>query len=165
MANLGNLGTKKVLETTTFGWFGAELRTNPHLTDLVLMDFAEDAAAIDENSPEALTFVKRQMRLVIHYEDFESFWSLAIENSQDTMDLMTVMKAIVESAAKRPTVLPSGSSDGQVLTVVTSPDVSSWRDTAVSPLSVADRETVAAMSGRPDLQSVVVEFARQRATG
>lgn len=141
MGSLGDLGRVKVREETTFGWFGESIRTNPGLTDIVLMDFAEEAGGIDEDSPEVMTFIKRQMRLAIHPEDFDAFWSLALENGQDSEDLMRVMKTVVESAAKRPTPLPSDSSAGQARTVVTSPDVSSLPDTVdYSPLAVADRD-------------------------
>lgn len=165
MADLGNLGTPRILEETTFGWFGETMRANPRLTDLVLMDFAEEASKIDEDSPEAMTFIKRQMRLAIHPADFDAFWSLAIENGQGTLDLMAVMKAIIENSSRRPTVLPSGSSAGQPRTVVTSPDVSSLPATAGSPLKAADLAAIEERTGRPDLQGVVMEFAKQRATG
>lgn len=192
MGSLGDLGQKRVREETSFGWFGSEIRANPNLTDVVLMDFAEEAADIDENSPQAMTFIKRQMRLAIHSEDFDAFWSLALENGQDTTDLMRVMKAIVESVAQRPTVLPSDSSAGQPRTVVTSPDVSSLPDAAASPLAEADRDVyqetltetranvhqirddsrpwltpadrraIEATAGRPDNAQMIDEAARQR---
>ena len=192
MGSLGDLGQKKVREETSFGWFGETIRANSNLTDVVLMDFAEEAANIDENSPQAMTFIKRQMRLAINSEDFDRFWSLALENGQDTTDLMRVMKAIVESVAQRPTVLPSDSSVGQPRTVVTSPDVSSLPDTAASPLAEADRDVyqetltetrakllqfrdearpwltpadrraIEATAGRPDNAQMIDEAARQR---
>ena len=77
MGSLGDLGQVRVREETSFGWFGETIRTNPNLTDVVLMDFAEEAANIDENSPQAMTFIKRQMRLAINSDDFDRFWSLA----------------------------------------------------------------------------------------
>ena len=165
MGDLGNLGQRKVREETSFGWFDQRIRTNSRLTDLVLMDFAEEAASIDENDPAAMSFVKRQMRLAIHPEDFEAFWSLALENGQDTVDLMAVMKAIVESTAKRPTSLPSDSSAGQPRTVVTSPDVSSLPATADSPLTAMDRTAIETLPGRPELALVIDRAARERAAG
>jgi hypothetical protein len=186
MGSLGDLGQVRVREETSFGWFGETIRTNPNLTDVVLMDFAEEAANIDENSPQAMTFIKRQMRLAINSDDFDRFWSLALENGQDTNDLMRVMKAIVESVAQRPTVLPSDSSAGQPRTVVTSPDVSSLPATAASPLAEADRSApqeatllqlrdesrpwltpadrraIEATAGRPDNAQMIDEAARQR---
>jgi hypothetical protein len=104
MGSLGDFGTIKPKVVDTFGWFGTEVRVNPALSDLVLMDFADEAKDLDENSPEALGFVKRQMRLVIDPQDFDAFWSAAIANRQDSVDLMTVMKRIIESTAKRPTL-------------------------------------------------------------
>jgi hypothetical protein len=165
MANLGDLGRVKEKVSDSFGWFGTEVHVHPQLTDIVLMDFAEQAASIDEDSPEAMGFLKRQMRLVIDPADFEAFWQGALDNGQDSRDLMTVMKAIVENAAQRPTALPSDSSDGQPRTVVTSPDVSSLPDTVVSPLAAADRRQIEAMAGRPELALVVAEAAKQRAAG
>lgn len=181
MGSLGDLGKVKVREETSFGWFGETIRTNPGLTDIVLMDFAEEAAGIDEDSPEVMTFIKRQMRLAIHPADFNTFWSLALENGQDSEDLMRVMKAVIESAAKRPTPLPSDSSAGQALTVTTSPDVSSLPATAGSPLAEADRtnlvqlrdemrpwltpadrKAIEASAGRPDNAQVIDQASRQR---
>lgn len=192
MGDLGNIGRKKVREETSFGWFGDRIRANPNLTDVVLLDFAEEAANIDENSPQAMTLIKRQMRLAIHKADFDRFWELALENGQDTYDLMDVMKRIVESVAQRPTVLPSDSSAGQPRTVVTSPDVSSLPATAASPLAEADRDVyqetltetrakllqfrdearpwltpadrraIEATAGRPDNAQMIDEAARQR---
>jgi hypothetical protein len=193
MASLGDLGVVKPKVIDSFGWFGQEIRINPNLTDIVLMDFAEKAAAIDEDSPEVMGFVKMQMRLVVYTEDFDAFWSAALENGQDSTDLMAVMKTIVESTAKRPTQLPAGSSAGQPRTVVTSPDVSSLPDTEASPLAEADRESyreqvltetrakllqfrdearpwltpadrraIEAKAGRPDVQAMIDESARQR---
>jgi hypothetical protein len=163
MGDLGNLGQRKVREETSFGWFGVRIRTNPKLTDLVLMDFAEGAANIDEDSPEAMTFVKRQMQLAIHPEDFDAFWLLALENGQETIDLMGVMKRIVENATKRPTSLPSDSSAGQPRTVVTSPDVSSLPATGDSPLTAMDRQAIETLPGRPELALVIDRAARERA--
>jgi hypothetical protein len=163
MGSLGNLGTVKAAVNDTFGWFGSEISVNPALSDLVLMDFAEEASRLDENSPEALTFMKRQMRLVIAPSDFDEFWRLAVDNRQDSVDLMTVMKAIIGNATKRPTVLPSGSSDGQERIVVTFPDASSSPAIAGSPLTEADRRSIESMPGRPDLALVVDRAARERA--
>ncbi len=185
MASLGDLGVAKPKVADSFGWFGTEIRINPNLTDLVLMDFAEKASEIDENSPEVLGFVKMQMRLVIHTEDFDAFWSAALENGQDSSDLMLVMKTIVETTAQRPTRLPAGSSAGQPRTVVTSPDVSSlpatgvfeetlqktradlarFRDaaTADSPLTAMDRRKIESLGGRPELMLVAERSAMEQA--
>lgn len=163
MASLGNFGTPKAAVADTFGWFGAEIRVNPRLTDLVLMDFAEYAQSIDENSPEVMQFMKRQMKLVVHADDFEAFWQGALDNGQTSEDLMVVMKAVIETKANRPTLLPAGSSAGQQRTVVTSPDVSSLPDTAASPLTAMDQRAIESMTGRPELMLVVDEAAKQRA--
>jgi hypothetical protein len=165
MASLGELGVVKPKVVDSFGWFGQEIRISPNLTDIVLMDFAEKASRIDEDSPEVMGFVKMQMRLVIHTEDFDAFWSTAIENGQDSTDLMAVMKTIVESKAQRPTLLPADSSAGQPRTVVTSPDVSSLPDTAASPLTAMDRRVIEGMAGRPELMLVADRAARERAAG
>lgn len=165
MGSLGDFGTIKPKVEDTFGWFGQEIRVNPRLTDLMLMDFAEYATTLDEDSPEVMQFMKRQMKLVVHTDDFEAFWQGALDNGQDSTDMMAVMKAVVETKAQRPTLLPAGSSAGQARTVVTSPDVSSLPATAVSPLTAMDRRQIELMPGRPDLALVVMESARQRAAG
>jgi hypothetical protein len=195
MASLGDLGVVKPKVSDSFGWFGAEVRVHPFLTDIVLMDFAEEAQHIDENSPEVMGFIKKQMRLVIEPDDFDVFWKAALENGQDSADLMAVMKTIVETKAQRPTLLPADSSAGQARIVTTSPDVSSLPATADSPLAAADRDVfqetlvetrakllqfrdaaypdltpierrvIEAEAGRPDVVQMVLETARQRATG
>jgi hypothetical protein len=188
MASLGNLGVAKPKVSDSFGWFGHEIHIHPDLTDLVLMDFAEQAQGLDENSPEVMGFLKKQIRLIIAPESFDAFWQAALDNGQDSMDLMTVMKTIIESTAKRPTALPSDSSDGQPRTVTTSPDVSSLPDTAgfqetldhtraklagfrdaayaeQSPLTAMDRRVIEAEAGRPDVGLFIVDAARQRAAG
>lgn len=165
MASLGDLGVVKPKEVDSFGWFGTEIRVHPSLTDIVLMDFAEKAQAIDENSPEVMGFIKMQMRVVIAPEDFDAFWQAALDNGQDSGDLMRVMKTIVETKAERPTQLPSDSSAGHARTVTTSPDVSSWPATEGSQLTAMDRRAIEAMPGRPDLALVVMEAAKQRAAG
>jgi hypothetical protein len=162
MASIGDFGTYRPLVRDTFGWFGTEIGINPSLTDLVLMDFAEYAQSLDENSPEAMTFMKRQMKLVVAPEDFDAFWQGALDNGQDSTDLMAVMKAVVETKAKRPTVQPSGSSDGQARAVATSPDVSSSPATAVSPLTEMDRRAIENESGRPDVAMTIWEAAKHR---
>ena len=98
------------------------------------------------------------------------------------------MKAVVETKAQRPTLLPADSSAGQARTVTTSPDVSSlpatagyqetlehtraklleFRDgaraeMATSPLTEMDRRIIEAEAGRPDVALMVMEAARQRA--
>jgi hypothetical protein len=188
MGSLGDFGTVKPQREDTFGWFGHQVRVNPRLTDLVLMDFAEYAMSLDQDSPEVLAFMKNQMKLVVHPDDFEAFWRSALDNGQDSTDLMAVMKAIVETKAARPTPLPSDSSAGQARTVVTSPDVSSLpatagyqetlehtrakllefrdgatREATASPLTEMDRRIIEAEAGRPDVALMVMEAARQRA--
>jgi hypothetical protein len=188
MASLGNLGVSKPKVSDSFGWFGHEIQVHPDLTDLVLMDFADEASRLDQDSPEALGFLKKQCRLIIAPESFDAFWRAAIDNGQTSIDLMTVMKTIIESTAKRPTALPSDSSDGQPRTVVTSPDVSSlpatagyqetldhtraklagFRDAAYAeqpPLTAMDRKAIETEAGRPDVGLFIVDAARYRATG
>jgi hypothetical protein len=163
MANLGNLGVPKSVEVDSFGWFGAEIRVHPRLTDLALMDFIGEAAKMEEDDPRVTGFIKEQARLVIHPDDFDAFWQGALDNGQSSIDLLTVMKTIVESQSARPTRLPAGSWAGQPQTVVTSPDVSSLPDTAASPLMAMDRRAIEGMAGRPELMLVADRAARERA--
>jgi len=163
MANIGNLGVPKPVEVDSFGWFGAEIRVHPRLTDLALMDFIGEAAKMEEDDPRVTGFIKEQARLVIHPDDFDAFWRGALDNGQSSIDLLTVMKTIVESQSARPTRLPSGSSAGQQRTVVTSPVDSYSPATEGSPLTAMDQKAIANMGGRPELMLVVDEAARQRA--
>lgn len=163
MGSLGDFGQAKPQVADTFGWFGETIHVSPNLTDLVLMDFAEQAKGLDENDPRAMSFLKDQMRVVIAPDDFDSFWSTAVRNRQDSKDLMAVFKRIIESISERPTVLPSVSSVGQHQGVITYLDASSLLGTPVSPLGAADRRTIEGMTGRPDLALVVDKAARERA--
>jgi hypothetical protein len=144
MGSLGSFGTRReVAEVDTFDWFGREIRTNPHLSDLDLADFMEVAGAIDledqKQAVAALGVVKQFLRSSVDPEDFEAFWQTGKDNGQGIADLLQVSMAIVTGASGRPTERPSGSSDGPSITLASSP-----HDAA----SVAAR----AYPDRPDLQ-------------
>ena len=139
MASLGSLGRAKGPADVTFDWFGTEIRCHPEISETALVDYMETLSTIDENSATAIVFVKEFLKGCIHPDDFDTYWSLAVQNRQDTEDHMTESKAILEAASKRPTQQSSDSSAGLA------------PSKAESMASLLEQ----AMPGRPDLQAGV----------
>jgi hypothetical protein len=142
--HLGDLGAAKgALEPDTFTWFGVDVRTNPDITDLVLADFLEVAAAVDVDDPSsaaaAMAVVKGFLRSLVHPDDFAAFWATALRERQSLTDVLSVGRAIIEAVTSRPTVRPSVSTDGPSTTPTSSPS---------NMASIAE----SAHPGRPDLQ-------------
>lgn len=147
MTSLGNFGVERPAHEADFGYFGKTVRVHPDLSDLALIEFMESAVAIESmGAGEAMGSVSKMLRSLVHPEDFDVFWKAARANRQTIEDLTTLAEALIESVADRPTVRPSGSSDGPLSTGASSPVVSS------SPV-VRDLEA----KGRPDLALVVVQ--------
>jgi hypothetical protein len=149
MARLGEFGQIREQTTDVFGYFTEDIRVNPDLSELDVLDFMEAAAEIDEEDPAAVKILKNFLRSLLHADDFDRFWELSRTNRQSVADLMTVAKAIVEAVAKRPTSVPSDSSVGRHRIAVTSQDRSFER--------VLER-----LNGRSDLQLIHVQAAEAR---
>jgi hypothetical protein len=139
MGSLGSLGRAHDPAEVTFDWFGTEIRCHPEISGTSVVDEMEFLAQVDEDSPQAMSFVKKFLQGIIHPDDFETYWSLAKTNRQDTEDHMTVAKAVLEAVAKRPTQQSSDSSTGLTPSA------------AESMASLLEQ----AMPGRPDLQAGV----------
>jgi len=160
MGSLGSLGTKHEdvdVELLTFDYFGTELRVDPNLTEVDLLDFLEGAEDLDTRDAGALKVLKDLCRSAIHPEDFDRFWALAREHRQGIEDRMAVALACVEAAAARPTQPSSVSSGG--------PSATATRSEGDSFSQVRSR-----LAGRPDLQLVVdqaeeASVAASRAAG
>jgi len=149
-------GVHDITTIDSFGWYGEDIRTNPNFTPLDFIDMAEEVQEQQTNAKPGevsfaqVTLIKRQLRMIIHPGDFDTFWRLAKEKRVTPEALMDVMQKVVEYIAARPTVPQSDSSGGRPVTTTTS---ASMPDEPVSPLTaldvkVAERE----MQGRPDLR-------------
>jgi hypothetical protein len=145
VADLGSFGTpREAAEPDTFGWFEHTLRSNPDFTELEVADFLESAAKVDEaNISEAMALLKGTFRMVVHPDDFDTFWSTAKRERQGVDDLMGVLYAVVEAVTDRPTERPSDSSDGPTRTAPTSAGDSSSR--VVRRLETEGRPSMALM--------------------
>lgn len=113
MRHIGSFGAPLAqAEVVAFDWLGKTFRSSPTLGELDYVDFMAGAAALDVNDPVSLAVVKDFARSCVHPDDFAEFWRLARANRQGSVDIFKVCTAIVEAVTDRPTVQPSGSSDG-----------------------------------------------------
>lgn len=111
--NLGSFGVVKSDNTDfSFDYFGNSVRVHPEISELTFVDFMEEATSVGENDPRAIVLVKKLVRLLVHPDDFDTFWAAAKANKQGTLDLMALGEQIVSGMAGRPTKRPSDSSDG-----------------------------------------------------
>lgn len=126
MGSLGSFGTPRPAVEDTFDYFGTDLRVNPTLSDITVMNLF---TAMDNVTDLAgLGASMRQIGAVlVHSDDVEEFWRLATENRQAMEDLAALAHGLLEAVTDRPTKLPSGSSDGQSDTGTSSEDDSSSR--------------------------------------
>lgn len=165
MTNIGDFSSdvKDITTIETFGWFGEDIRINPHFSELDLIDMAEEIAALSEEdqSMKQITFLKDQFRILVHDGDFDKFWRLAKENRCGIEYLANVQRKVIEYVAKRPTLLSSVSSDGRTVIEATSEEK---REATVSPLTAMDiRYAERELQGRPDLRLALLEQAEHRA--
>lgn len=140
--HLGDMGQVHEDLDISFGWFGATVRAHPKLSSSIQVEYMEKASKVDENSPEALSFVKNYLRSYIHPDDFETFWTLALENRQEVPDLQRLQKALMEAAMGRPTGPASDSSTSTATEKPSTPDGLHSR-------------VMSSLDGRPDLQNCV----------
>lgn len=153
MASLGSYGEAPAeVETDTFTYFGVDLRINPEVGELAYVDFMEANGKLDWNDPSAMVAMKDFLRVVVHPEDFEQFWSLAKVNRQGIWDLAPMAMELIEASAGRPTGRSSDSSTGPSETGENSTDASYSR-------VIQEHEA----EGRPDLAEIydIARTARQ----
>lgn len=150
MTNIGSLGVSKATAGISFDYFGAEVRAVEGLSDLHYLDFLEEASGAAPDDPKSWQFIKNFARACLHSDDFDTFWTLARQHGQTTLDVHDVLSKVLEAATGRPTVQPSDSSDGQQHTETKSTGVSS---------SLGAR-----LAGRPDLQLMVTQATKARAS-
>jgi hypothetical protein len=152
MAILGSFGEAREEQSDTFEYFTVEMRVNPNLSELDVLDFMETAFTVDQEDPKAVLVVKKFLRSLVHDDDFENFWQLARANRQRIEDIQAVAKAIVEAVTARPTKRPSVSSRGRPAT--------GRKSKAGSSARVLTR-----LEGRPDLQLAVVKAQEAQRAG
>lgn len=145
MSHLGDFGTEHAPVESTFGYFGASLRANPDLSDVMVVEMFGNLA----ESPDQ---VRKLASTLVHSDDVDEFWRLVRDNRQTMEDLATLAMALIEALTERPTRLPSDSSAGQSRTAPKSEVDSSSR-----ALKVLD--------GRPDLQVAIVQADEARRAG
>lgn len=129
-------------EPVKFPWFGVEVRTNPTLTDVALVDLLEASGEIDDKDPRGAIAVKQFVREVIHEDDFDDFWKLGKLHGYSTLEFAEVASRIIEAVAGDPTQGSADSSSGPAST-----------DTKSQAVSSKVKRTVAELEGegRPDL--------------
>lgn len=181
--SIGDLGVRRAPVDLEFGYFGTTIRVHPAASDTVELEFLDVGRDIDldalrgkslddlESDEEKLAtlsamgrairggylLVKDSLRMVIHPDDWQTYWDLARENGQRIVDLMTDLKritaAVVEADTGFPTLPPSASEGGPASTPPRSAAESF--SAAARPVSDADK-ALRMLHGRPDLQEFIV---------
>lgn len=95
-----------------FGYFGEQIRVNPDLTEVDMIDFLDDANRVNANDPQSMLMVKEAARTHVHPDDFDRFWALRKQHRQGVESLMATIWQIVSAVTARPTGRASDSSDG-----------------------------------------------------
>lgn len=108
--------------------------------EFALMEFAESAESVEENTLAALSSMFRLLKDSIVSEDWNRFRALARKNRAGSETLMPVIFAVFEQTTDRPTSRPADSSVGPGTTVPSS--VSQPADPAMERFA-----------GRPDMQA------------
>lgn len=145
--HLGEFGTARPALDSTFGWLGETFRVHPDLTDLNLVAFLDRAGQVDEaDETTAMALVTGQLRGLVHPDDWDAFIAHSIAQRQHYVDLMVLMKGLIEAVSDRPTKRRSDSPGGRRKTPGKSKGPSSSR--VIKRLETA---------GRPDLALAVVQ--------
>lgn len=158
---LGDFGVPRPKVDMWFTWFGVRIRVHPDASVLREVDFVDKALQFTVGDPRNLTWILHQMRMVIHGDDFDQFWNLALENRQQEDDLIQLHQRIIAGVAQRPTGRSGDSSPGPQNTPPKSgsePEPSDGADAPPDP--VMDR-----LSKRPDLQLAVWRADQAEAAG
>jgi hypothetical protein len=105
----------------SFGYFGADIRVNPDLTEIDMIDFLDEAEKVQKDDPRSMLMVKEAARSHVHPDDFDEFWKLRKQHRQGVEALMSTIWGIVAGVTGHPTGPPSDSSDGRQDTKPNSP--------------------------------------------
>lgn len=120
MAKLGEFGAAlKELdpdaEKDTFTYFGEEFEIAGVLPPMLMFQLAAAMTGkVDET--EGMAALWEAFRVALGNEEFNHLYRIAVEKRDSTESLMSVVMAIYQADAGRPTVEPSGSSHGQSTT-------------------------------------------------
>lgn len=106
--DLGSFGEARPAHDASFTFVGERFRVHPDLTDLSLFEFMDRAQAIDidEENPDpatekaALDLVLGQLTGLVHPDDWRRFLAHSIKTRQQYVDLMVLMKGLVEALGK-----------------------------------------------------------------
>jgi hypothetical protein len=113
-------------EPDTFLFFGETFTVPAYISALPLMEYAAAAnARVDSKSIEGLAAMHSLIRACVVADDWARFQTVATANAADDEDLLQVCRAVMAAATARPTVRPSGSSDGPPSTGASSKEPSS----------------------------------------
>jgi len=167
VGHLGNFGTERTVHEETFGFLGENFRIHPEFTDLGMVDFMLRAETVDEgDEAAAMKLVRHQLTGIVHPDDWERFWALCIAKRQMYVDLMELMKGLVQAMSGRPTRRPSGSEPGRSHKKRKSKGGSSRRERADGVPAERVDQAVRQLerAGRADLALVVVEADEQQRT-
>jgi hypothetical protein len=120
--DLGSFGQEREAHDASFVFVGERFRVHPDLTDLTLFRFMERAENIDmgddvEPTPqqerEAMDLVLGQLTGLVHPDDWQRFLDHSIAKRQQYIDLMVLMKGLVEALGKDRTSRRSDSPGGR----------------------------------------------------
>lgn len=113
--SIGSLGTpREPVTDMTFDYFGVVIRVNETASDLDLVGFMLDSAALGDvaaNSQAAMVATSNYLRGLINPDDWDTFWRQARANRQNMEDLMSLGQQIVEAVADGFPTNPSSESD------------------------------------------------------
>jgi hypothetical protein len=149
MNHLGEFGKARPPLSSTFGYFGTTLRTNPELSDIAVIDLFTSLEKMEGS--DVIVALRGLASTLVHPDDAGEFWRLVKANRQNIDDLTELAMALIAAATGRPTKLPADSSDGQPTTAK-----SSTADSSSPALQLLD--------GRPDLQVAVLRARKAHAS-
>lgn len=113
--SLGSLGTpREPITDMDFDYFGVIIRVNETASDLDMVGFMLDSAALGDvglNTQAAMVATSNYLRGLIHPDDWDTFWRQARANRQNMEDLMTLGQQIIEAVAEGFPTKPSSESD------------------------------------------------------
>lgn len=129
---------------------------------MALMEFAHIAVGdVDSNDMEGLNAMYELLESVIEPEEWQRFKRHAKKTRAVDEDLMGLVRRVIRGETDRPTVRPSDSSDGPVVTEPRSEFEQDSSEPADLTMRVVRRLEA---EGRPDKALLVLKTAEQRAT-
>jgi hypothetical protein len=189
--NIGSLGRRREPVDLEFDYFGHTVRVNPQASDAVEVEFLEagrdvdvealqdlDLAAIEAMDPAEQAKLVRTMdkvvrsgylalmsslRQLVHPDDWDTYWKVGADNSQQLRDRMADVKAITQAVVEATTDFPGGRRSGSPAGPATTPPSSAAVSPSPAPRQASDLEISLALErGRPDIQEFYVMEAELR---